>query len=394
MNLETVDAALSEFERGTRFAWATILDSRGSSPRHAGTSMLVRSDGSIAGTIGGGPLEATVVKAALLALEADATRLMDFDSAALGMMCGGGGLVLIENVDPGQTAAAEFFRSLRDLLSRGGAGWLVTVVSGEDPENPVAHKCLVRADGSIAGDPVLPVETLRDLARKGGSSDQLMAAGGPAGTYVQLVGARGKAIVFGAGHCGQRLVPVLSMAGFFTTIVDDRADFANEARFPTADRVVVPESFDSVMEKLPVDEDTYIVIMTRGHQYDKSIITQALRTRARYIGMMGSRKKVAETSQALAEQGFTPDEIARMHAALAHEVLDRDREIDEEFASALRQVMSFVIEDQQFLRSTVDTVFALKGLERIGDHAKNVAEQVLYMVEGERPKKPKKGDRG
>jgi phosphate transport system protein len=76
--------------------------------------------------------------------------------------------------------------------------------------------------------------------------------------------------------------------------------------------------------------------------------------------------------------------------ALAHEVLDRDRELDEEFASALRQVMSFAIEDQQFLRATMDTVFALKGLERIGDHAKNVAEQVLYMVEGERPKKARK----
>jgi len=76
--------------------------------------------------------------------------------------------------------------------------------------------------------------------------------------------------------------------------------------------------------------------------------------------------------------------------ALAREVLDRDKELDEEFASALRQVMSFVMEDQQFLRATVDTVFALKGLERIGDHAKNIAEQVLYMVEGERPRKAKK----
>jgi phosphate transport system protein len=75
---------------------------------------------------------------------------------------------------------------------------------------------------------------------------------------------------------------------------------------------------------------------------------------------------------------------------LARDVLDRDKELDDEFAAALRQVMSFVMEDQQFLRATVDTVFALKGLERIGDHAKNIAEQVLYMVEGERPKKQKK----
>ena len=77
--------------------------------------------------------------------------------------------------------------------------------------------------------------------------------------------------------------------------------------------------------------------------------------------------------------------------ALARDVLDRDKELDEEFASALRQLMSFAMEDQQFLRATVDTVFALKGLERIGDHAKNVAEQVLYLVEGERPRKRRRG---
>jgi phosphate transport system protein len=75
--------------------------------------------------------------------------------------------------------------------------------------------------------------------------------------------------------------------------------------------------------------------------------------------------------------------------AQARDVLTRDKELDDEFASALRQLMSFVMEDRQFLRATVDTVFALKGLERIGDHAKNIAEQVVYLVEGERPGKGK-----
>jgi phosphate transport system protein len=79
--------------------------------------------------------------------------------------------------------------------------------------------------------------------------------------------------------------------------------------------------------------------------------------------------------------------------ALAREVLDQDKDLDAEFAGALRLVMSFVMEDQQFMRATIDTVFALKGLERIGDHAKNIAEQVLYMVEGERPRKKGTGDR-
>jgi phosphate transport system protein len=69
-------------------------------------------------------------------------------------------------------------------------------------------------------------------------------------------------------------------------------------------------------------------------------------------------------------------------AALARQVLERDKELDAEFATALRQLMSFVIQDHQFLKASIDTVFALKGLERIGDHATNIAEQVLYMVEG------------
>jgi phosphate transport system protein len=73
---------------------------------------------------------------------------------------------------------------------------------------------------------------------------------------------------------------------------------------------------------------------------------------------------------------------------LAREVLARDKELDLEFATALRQLMSFVIQDQKFLKPTIDTIFALKGLERVGDHAKNIAEQVLYMIEGERPRKP------
>lgn len=71
-------------------------------------------------------------------------------------------------------------------------------------------------------------------------------------------------------------------------------------------------------------------------------------------------------------------------AALARSVLASDRELDREFADSLRQLMSFVMEDRQFLKATIDTVFALKGLERIGDHSKNIAEQVLYMVEGDR----------
>jgi len=100
---------------------------------------------------------------------------------------------------------------------------------------------------------------------------------------------------------------------------------------------------------------------------------------ARYLRHMAALSTVMLRSAVRALDEASP--------VLAHEVLVLDKELDGEFATAIRQLMSFVMEDHQFLRATIDTIFALKGLERIGDHAKNIAEQVLYMVEGERPGK-------
>jgi xanthine dehydrogenase accessory factor len=315
MNLETAKAALSLLEAGEGFALATILSSLGSSPRHADTSMLVRADSSIAGTIGGGALEATVIKDCLSVLESRNARLVDFDTAGLGMMCGGKALVLFEHVDPVNPAALELYRGLRDLFAGGRKGWVVTAIQETEGGKLNVGRCLVAADGSIYGDRVRSPDALQELARRGGTYD-VIVSGDPSKTHVQAVGAQGTAYVFGAGHCGEKLIPVLSSVGFFTVIVDDRSDFANRERFPTADRIVVPESFDGAMAALPVDKESYIVIVTRGHAYDKSVLAQALRTEAGYVGMIGSKKKVTQTLDALRAESFSAPDIARVHAPI------------------------------------------------------------------------------
>jgi xanthine dehydrogenase accessory factor len=129
------------------------------------------------------------------------------------------------------------------------------------------------------GDLICAPEDLRELAKRGGTYDRIVA-GAPTRIYVEPVGAQGTAYVFGAGHCGQRLAPVLSGLGFFTVVIDDRPDFANCDRFPTADRIVVPESFEGFVETLPIDGDSYIVIVTRGHSHDTTVLAQSLRTSA------------------------------------------------------------------------------------------------------------------
>jgi xanthine dehydrogenase accessory factor len=334
MDLGTTRAALALFETGERFALVSTLETKGSSPRHSGAAMLVRADGSIASTVGGGALEARAIRTALEALDARASRLLDFeltnaDSAGLGMICGGRGILLIEYIDPAAGAEPDVYVALRDLLEAGGRGWLVTGVTGEGPPGGPAgagaaaegadtlavKRCLVDSSGNITGDAPCAVDDLRGLAKMGGALDGHTAGDRP-GIYVQPVGVPGTAYVFGAGHCGKSLIPLLSMVGFRTVIVDDRADFANADRFPDADSVVVPASFHDALEGLAVDEQSYLVIMTRGHLFDRSVLAQALRTPAVYVGMIGSKKKIAETYQALREEDFTDEDFARVHAPI------------------------------------------------------------------------------
>ena len=338
MNLEITRAGLSLVEQGQDFAWVTVLGTHGSSPRHAGAAMVVRADGSIAGTIGGGPLEATVIKEALVALKARESRIADFESAELGMLCGGEGRLLIERVDAIHPATQSLFSGMLDLLRNGRKGWLVTAISAGDGPLVTVRRCLVDSNGSIAGDPPCEPEALQVLRKSGGTYDQIIA-GDPERTHVQPIGGRGIAYVFGAGHCGEKLVPVLSMIGFSTVVVDDRPDFANAERFPGADRIVVPASFVGAVETLSIDEQGYVIIVTRGHAHDKAVLAQALKTPACYIGMIGSRSKVAKTFEALTNEGLTSDDLARVHAPIG---LSIGAETPEEIAiSIAAQVIEF-----------------------------------------------------
>lgn len=349
MNAEAAQAAVSLLERGESFAWVTILDSHGSSPRHAGAAMLVRPDGSPVGTIGGGPLEADFIRRALEAINTGRSSLERFDSAELGMTCGGSGLVLVEHVGSSRSGLHELFRSLAGLLESGDRGWLVTAVPEGDLSSSrdlAVFRCLVHSGGAIVGDPVDAPERLRALAERGGVHHRIISEGtkateGPMRIYIHSVGARGSVYVFGAGHCGEKLIPVLSMLGFFTVVVDDRADFANRERFPAADQIVVPESFDGVVPSLPIDEDSYVVIVTRGHAEDKSVLRQALSTSAGYIGMIGSKRKVAEAFRTLGEEGFTAADLARVHAPIGLPIgAETTEEIAISIAAQLIQVRS------------------------------------------------------
>jgi xanthine dehydrogenase accessory factor len=131
----------------------------------------------------------------------------------------------------------------------------------------------------------------------------------------------------------------LSALGFFTVVIDDRPEFASQERFPTADRLVVPSSFDDVVPSLEIDEESYVVIVTRGHAHDTNVLRQVLRTPAVYIGMIGSKTKVAGAFQTLREEGFTSADLERVHAPIGLSIgAETPEEIAISIAAQLIQV--------------------------------------------------------
>jgi len=220
---------------GRRGAVATIVNVRGSIPSFRTAKMLVRDDGSIVGTIGGGCVEADVWQAAREVMESEKPRTLSFDlnqdpKYDTGLVCGGTLEVFVE--------------------------------------------------------PILP----------------------PALLYI-----------FGAGHVAVNLCQAAANAGFDLIVTDDRSSYATQERFPAA-REVHALDFDQAIQKLDPNEASYIVIVTRGHRDDMRVLRWAVHTRARYVGMIGSKRKVIEIFKTLQKEGVPAHLFDRVHAPIGLDI--------------------------------------------------------------------------
>jgi len=220
---------------GQKCALATIVEVRGSIPSYESAKLLVREDGSMAGTIGGGCVESEVWNAAREVLETGKPKRLSFNlgqDAAYdnGLICGGQLEVFVE--------------------------------------------------------PVLPVP---------------------------------HAYIFGAGHISKSLSRVAALAGFATVVVDDRESFANRDRFPEAEAVHAAE-YEQVIPGLGINENSYIIIVTRGHRDDMRVLKLAIGTAARYIAMIGSKRKVLSVVRELEKEGLPREVFERLHAPMGLDI--------------------------------------------------------------------------
>src|SRR6266849_2624600 len=219
---------------GQRAALATIVHTNGSIPSYESSRMLVREDGSIAGTIGGGCVEAEVWAAAKEVMQKEAPRKMVFHlnneaSYENGLICGGTLEIFVEPILP----------------------------------QPVVH-------------------------------------------------------LFGGGHVSMAVAKAAHTAGFGVVVVDDREAFANKERFPMAQEVHT--SYEEVFQKIRPNPASYLVIVTRGHKEDMRVLAWAVRTEARYVGMIGSKRKVMSVYKALENEGYKPEEFERVYAPMGLDI--------------------------------------------------------------------------
>jgi len=311
---ELFEAMLAALCRGEDAVLCSILASSGSSPRGAGAKMAVFRDGSTLGTIGGGAVERIAAQEAMEVLASGASRGKAFclapnQVADIGMICGGNVTVYYQFFSAREEKNAALLRTVLELLDGGENAWLVMELeNGFVKEFGTFDEAHGLRFASASEQLLRPMLLSRAVYRKGEPT-----------WYVEPISRAGRVWIFGGGHVGRELVPVLAHVGFRVSVFDNRPAFAKPENYPAAEQVVLGD-FERVGDSVQIGADDCVVIMTPGHQADREVLLQALRTDACYIGCIGSRHKIARTNEYLLANGIPEAALARVHSPIGLEI--------------------------------------------------------------------------
>jgi xanthine dehydrogenase accessory factor len=341
-------AAVEEAKSGNEHVIATVIRTSGSTPQKSGAKLLVRKDGSGVGTLGGGCVEGDIWFAArqLLKRGGDA-EMRDYElneelAAQDGLVCGGTMYFLIDPVRDGDTYG-EFANEVVEAYEGGKPVAIVNIVkTPKDSGLTVGKRMLVRENGATSGslgDEKLESESARRARELMalGKNDYVVTSSGVE-YYIEAYTTPPTLVIAGGGHVSKALAPIAKSVGFRLFILDDREEFANPERFPEAEIVKVGD-YETGLQQLPINANSFIVIATRGHRYDDSALASALRTPASYVGLLGSKRKTILIYEALLKRGFSLDDIRRTRSPIG---LDIGARTPEEIAlSIMSEVLMF-----------------------------------------------------
>jgi len=315
-------------EKGEPHVVATVVRTTGMTPQKAGAKQLIRQDGTSVGTLGGGCVEGDIWQCAKEMLrEHQGPQFMDYRldadmAAADGLVCGGKMYFFVEPTWKPETLL-PFAREIQKATVAGPAIAVATVVQSTRVGLRLGSRLLIQENGSCVG--ALGDESLQaEICRRG---RQIAPFAGndtikwPDGTeiYVEGFTTPPTLIIMGGGHIGRSVAALALTLGLQLIVVDDRPEFANHERFPGATQAVVAP-FDAALDKIDVSFNSFVLIATRGHRYDDMATLAAVKTPARYIGLLGSKRKNMLIFRELLRQGVSLDKIKQIHAPVGLDI--------------------------------------------------------------------------
>jgi xanthine dehydrogenase accessory factor len=317
-----IEALRHAVSNGQAVAYTSLVETRGSTPQKAGAVMLVFPDGSQAGTLGGGCVEAEVKRRALRLLDEGNAELMTFQLDSDygwddGLICGGRMQMLVDPVRPGDDLSyfEEYLRVLRD-----GRGCTEAIVIDEEKSagGTAASRYLIDEHGEVACQ--RPASALPTSVHAGLRPvfDRPRAYVENGISYLPQL-ERCRLLIVGAGHVGQKVAALAADVGFDVWVVDDREQYCNQDRFPQAARLIVGP-IDTSLRGLDIDANTMSIIVTRGHNHDEEALYHLAESKARYVGMIGSRRKIRLIFEDLLREGISRDALEAVHAPLGFDI--------------------------------------------------------------------------
>jgi xanthine dehydrogenase accessory factor len=331
-------------ERGEPGSVAWMVNVRGSGPQVVGARLCLAEGARFVGTVGGGAIEAAVLRDAARVRDEGGPMLCEHRLAAeLGMCCGGTMELFIE---PVRSRDAEVWRALARAEEDGGA-FALFLDGAKDGD--LGGKVILSRDGHVVAStrPATSRETLL-LAEVASGAAKALALdprtsaphtaevagslpGSRARVYVEAFEGSRRLVIFGGGHVAKPLARLAKMLGYRVVVVDERADWASAQRFPEADELVHEPYVDFLFRFEPRPSDT-LIIVTRGHEFDQEVLRGLVDKPNRYLGMIGSRAKVKRAFLRLEGEGVPSALIGRVHAPIG---LNVGAQTPEEIAIAI-----------------------------------------------------------
>ncbi len=313
------------------YVLATVVNTQGSTPQKSGSSALIGTAGLMAGTVGGGMTELKVIQQSKILLKSKESKLFSFElhgeiARGSDSICGGNMTILL---DASPRLHLPVFTQLKSSLKQRQKGILMTLVDTSDQEqvkifrhwftdganwsfSEELKKNIEPAISELLQNPVLNANRLISL--------KINETGFAGFAFLELILPKPMLVIAGAGHIGQSLAHLGKFLGFEVTVWDDRPEYADQTKIPDAD-IVLSGAVENSLGQINIQNDSFLVIVTRGHKSDAEALRRFIGTSAAYIGMIGSKAKVAQMKASFLENGWaTPEQWARVYTPVGLDI--------------------------------------------------------------------------